>query len=130
MPAPGTVPLVFQKQVFQDLAPPKVTTCLGWGFSAGVYFGVAALSLPHKEIPSRGSAKVGLFPISALAATVSAEKPRSKGQTLVCVPQVKESFPLMMKYLDCLETTLFGTLSAVSFITFVLSACQKDTHLK
>lgn len=99
-------------------------------FSRRMLWCSCILTSTHREIPSCGAAKVGLFPVSALAATVSAKKPRSEGQTLVCIPQVKESFPLMMRYLDCLETTLFVTLSAASFITFVLSACQKETHLE
>lgn len=127
--ASGSVEFVSQEQVFQDPASPKVATYLGRGFSAGVCFGVAALlTSTGGEIPPRG--KAGLFPLSALAATASAEEPRSRSQTLVCVPQVKESLPLMMKYLDCLENTLFWTPSAASFITFVLSACQEETHLE
>lgn len=103
MSASGTVVLVFQEQVFKDLAFPKVTTYPGRGFSAGVCFGVVAFSFPHTEkFPRVKSWAFHTF----IAATVSAEEPRSGGQTLVCVSQVKESAPLMMKYLDCLETTL------------------------
>lgn len=129
MSASGTVVLFFQEQVFQDLASPKVTTYPGF---QQVYALVWLHSHFHRQRNSLAwlKAKVGLFPLSALAATVSAEEPRSGGQTLVCVPQVKESFLLMMKYLDCLETTLFWTLSAMSFITFALSACQEETHLE
>lgn len=127
MSASSAVLCGFQKQVFQDLASPKANTYLGRGiFSRCVLW--CGFILTSTEVPLCGSAKAGLFPLSALAAMVSAEEPRSGGQTLVCVPLVKERFPLIMKYLGCLETTLFWTLSAASFITFALSACQKETH--
>lgn len=102
MSASGTVVLVFQEQVFQDLASPKVTTYPGRGFSAGVCFGVVAFSFPHTEkFPRVVQLKLGFH--TFIAATVSAEEPRSGGQTLVCVSQVKESAPLMIEVLG-----LFG----------------------
>lgn len=122
-----------QKQVFLDVPPPfppKVTPYLtkGQGLPAGVCSGVVAFSLPPtKKFPHAVQPKLGFSrSLSPLAATVSAEEPRSRGQLLTpCqLGMFKECFPLLMK---CLDLFILESFSCALHHSCV--ACLDEIHL-
>lgn len=108
-------------------------------FSRCVLWCGCILTSTNKEIPPTWSSESWAFPHSLSLSLPSQLRCSLKnlGQevscwphvSLVCVPRLKESFPLVMKCLACLGSTLFWTLSAAPFVTFVLSVCQDNIHL-